>query len=391
MDHWPGLDDAQRLAWLRLIRTRGIGPAVFQDLVNLFGGAQNALENLTEFTAKRGRSLRPMSVENAQEELAAAERAHLHFVALGEPSYPRLLAMSDRPPPLLCMRGNKSEVAQRDGVAIVGSRNASAAGMRFSELLAQHLADQELTVVSGLARGIDTAAHNGALKAGTIAFLAGGLPDIYPPQNEALAARIVDEGGALYSEMPLGWKARAQDFPRRNRLVAGAALGLVVVEAGNRSGTLITAQKALDMGRTLMAVPGFPLDPRSAGTNSLLKEGATLVRSADDVMEELAPQLERGRSAETRSSTPNNLKPVDQRGLDEDHSPRYDEIDAQTDHKLTQALSQTPVSADILSSTTGVALPLVRFWLLEMELAGRVMRGAGDLFSWSDPAQLQGP
>ncbi|MGB3417280.1 MAG: DNA-processing protein DprA, partial [Mesorhizobium sp.] len=280
----PRLSDRQRLAWLRLIRTQNVGPASFRDLINRFGSAETALEMLPELMLSGGlnRLVRIPSTAEAEAEMEAADKAGARFVGVGEPGYPPLLKTMDHPPPLLAMKG-EAAVFDLPAAAIVGARNASLAGIKMARTLAAELGGEGYAIISGLARGIDTAAHQGSLSTGTIGVLAGGLDRPYPPENAGLIEEICDHGGAVITEMPFGWQPRAQDFPRRNRLVAAGALGLVVVEAAKRSGSLISARLAGEMGRLVFAVPGSPLDPRAGGTNGLIKDGATLVTEAADV------------------------------------------------------------------------------------------------------------
>ena len=286
----PRLSDRQRLAWLRLIRTPNVGPASFRDLVNRFGSAEIALEMLPELAISGGaaRIQRIPSLAEAETEMEAARKAGARFVAVGEPDYPPLLRGMEHPPPLLAIKG-QGTVFRLPAVAIVGARNASLAGIKMARTLAAELGARGYGIVSGLARGIDTAAHQGSLASGTVGVLAGGLDQPYPAENIGLCEEIAERGGAILLEMPFGWQPRAQDFPRRNRIVAGMALGLVVVEAAQRSGSLISARLAGEMGRLVFAVPGSPLDPRAGGTNGLLKDGAILVTEAADVMDALAP------------------------------------------------------------------------------------------------------
>lgn len=286
------LSDGQRLDWLRLIRSESVGPRTFRSLVNRFGSAAEALAALPDIARRSGRgSLAICSREAAEKEMAAGARMGVHLVASGEPDYPPALAATADAPPLIGVRGNLSVLAKAK-VGIVGSRNASALGRKFAERLAAGLGEAEFATVSGLARGIDTSAHRASLRTGTIAVLAGGHRRIYPPDNEGLLEELLDHGAAI-SEMPLDWEARARDFPRRNRIVSGLSLGVVVVEAARRSGSLITARFALEQGRDVFAVPGSPLDPRSEGTNDLLHQGAILCRSAQDIIDALRPQIER--------------------------------------------------------------------------------------------------
>jgi DNA processing protein len=287
------LSDEQRLDWLRLIRSDNVGPRTFRDLVNHYGGARAALSALPALARRGGAAgARICSHEDAEQELNAARRQGIEMVALGEPDYPQRLQMIDDAPPLLAVRGKLALLSQAL-VAIVGSRNASAAGVKFTERLARDLGGAGYGIVSGLARGIDAAAHRASLATGTVAVLAGGHARIYPAEHTELLDDIVT-GGAGVSEMPLNWEPRARDFPRRNRLISGLAVGVVIVEAACRSGSLITARLAGEQGREVFAVPGSPLDPRAEGTNGLLKQGATLVTEAADVIAVLEPILGRG-------------------------------------------------------------------------------------------------
>ena len=287
------LTDADRIDRLRLIRCDNVGPRTFRSLLNHFGNARTALERLPDLARRGGaaRSGRICSEEDAQAELAAARKIGVTLVAPGEAGYPPRLATLDDAPPLLGVRG-APDALMRPMIAIVGSRNASGAGLKFAGQLARDLGDAGFVVISGLARGIDQAAHRATIGSGTVAVLAGGHDRIYPPEHEDLLAAMLEHGGAI-SEMPLGHVPRARDFPRRNRLISGASLGVVVVEAAHRSGSLITARMAAEQGREVFAVPGSPLDPRAAGTNDLIKQGATLVTEAADVINAVAPIMER--------------------------------------------------------------------------------------------------
>ena len=289
----PRLSDEERIDWLRLIRSENVGPRTFGTLLRYYGSARSALKALPGL-ASRGGAKHPARItprEEAERELAAMRSFGVRLVGLGEPEYPRALARIDDAPPLIAVHGNAT-LLDRPMVAIVGSRNASAAGAKMAGRLARDLGQAGFAIVSGLARGIDAAAHRASLPSGTIAVLAGGLDCIYPPEHADLLESILVDGVAL-SEMPLGWEPRARDFLRRNRLISGLALGLVVVEAARRSGSLITVRFALEQGREVFAVPGSPLDPRAEGTKGLLKQGATLVTEASDVIAVLEPILGR--------------------------------------------------------------------------------------------------
>src|SRR6266853_600819 len=288
------LTDEQRIDWLRLIRSDNVGPRTVRALINHFGSARLALDRLPDL-ARRGGAPRPgriCSEEDARTELAASKRHGVSLVAPGEAGYPPRLAVLDDAPPLLGVRG-AFEALMRPMIAIVGSRNASGAGLKFAGQLARDLGEAGFVIASGLARGIDQAAHRASLTGGTVAMLAGGHDKVYPHEHEELLGTIIETGGAAISEMPLGHVPRARDFPRRNRLISGAALGVVVVEAAHRSGSLITARMAAEQGREVFAVPGSPLDPRAAGTNDLIKQGATLTTEAADVVRAIEPILER--------------------------------------------------------------------------------------------------
>ncbi|PBC04835.1 DNA-processing protein DprA [Mesorhizobium sp. WSM3860] len=361
----PRLSERQRLAWLRLIRTPNVGPASFRELINRFGSAEAALEMLPELMISGGanRIARIPSAGEAEAELEAARRAGARFVGIGEADYPALLKTLDNPPPLLAVKG-EGAVFRLPAVAIVGARNASLAGIKMARMLAVDLGRDGYAIVSGLARGIDTAAHQGSLSTGTVGVLAGGLDVPYPPENAGLCDDIAERGGAIVSEMPFGWQPRAQDFPRRNRLVAGMALGLVVVEAAQRSGSLISARLAGEMGRLVFSVPGSPLDPRAAGSNALLKDGATLVTEAADILGALAPL------AGTR---PPRTMPLAE-------APDLSAMPPPGDNEradVLEALGPTPIAVDEIIRHTGLSAAQIAMVLLELDLAGRLDRHAG--------------
>ena len=361
------LTDEQRLDWLRLIRSDNVGPRTFRDLVNHSGGARAALEALPALARRGGAAgTRICSREEAEAELKAARARGIEFVAMGEPDYPARLQMIDDAPPLLAVQG-KRDVLTRPLVAIVGSRNASAAGAKFAAVLARQLGDAGYGIVSGLARGIDAAAHRASLTTGTIAVLAGGHDRIYPAEHEELVAALLPEGCAV-SEMPLAWEPRARDFPRRNRLISGLALGVVIVEAARRSGSLITARMAGEQGREVFAVPGSPLDPRAEGTNGLLKQGATLVTEAADVIAVLEPILGR----------PVDIPPAQEPAHDGpmDIEPGNDERS-----RIVSLLGPSPTAIDDLVRLSRTSPAIVRAVLLELEIAGRLERHGGALVS----------
>ncbi len=363
------LTDAQRLDWLRLIRSENVGPRTFRALVNHYGGARAALAALPDLARRGGAAGAPRihPREEAEREIKAAGSLGVSLIALGEPDYPPRLQMIDDAPPLIAVRGKRSALAH-SMIAIVGSRNASAAGAKFAERLARELGEAGFGVASGLARGIDAAAHRASLATGTIAVLAGGQDRIYPPEHAALVDAIVAEG-AVVSEMPLGWEPRARDFPRRNRLISGLALGVVVIEAARRSGSLITARFALEQGREVFAVPGSPLDPRCEGSNNLLKQGATLVTEASDVIAVLRPIL--GRELDLPGQEPEPASPV----------PQATEPGADERARIVALLGPTPVLIDDLVRLAASSPAIVRTVLLELEIAGRLHRHGGSLIS----------
>jgi len=359
------LTDAQRIDWLRLIRSDNVGPRTFRSLINHFGSARMALEQLPEL-ARRGGAARPgriCSEDDARAELAASERLGVHLLAPDEDGYPPRLATLDDAPPLLGVKGAR-DVLMRPVIAIVGSRNASGAGLKFAGTLARDLGEAGFVIASGLARGIDQAAHRASLAGGTVAVLAGGHDKVYPPEHEDLLAAMIDAGGAAISEMPLGHAPRARDFPRRNRLISGMALGVVVVEAALRSGSLITARIAAEQGREVFAVPGSPLDPRAAGTNDLIKQGATLTTEASDVINAVEPIM--GRPLALR-------EPEDE--------PLASEPEAGDRARIVSLLGPSPISLDDLIRMAGTSPAIVRTVLLELELAGRLERHGGGLVS----------
>jgi DNA processing protein len=365
------LNHHQRLAWLRLIRSENVGPATFRALVNEFGGAEAAIAALPLLSRRGGRSdIRLCTEAEAEAELEAAESLGASLVAIGEPGYPPALAQVDSPPPLLYGKG-RLDLADIPIVAIVGARNGSAVGQKFTRQIATDLALEGFVIASGLARGIDTAAHLAALEHGTIAVLAGGIDIVYPPENDDLQ-RAIGERGLLISERSPGFAPRGKDFPRRNRLISGISLGVVVVEAAERSGSLITARLAGEQGREVFAVPGSPLDPRSAGTNNLLKQGAGLVTCARDILEVLAPVLGR----------PPAPPPIELAAADEHRTPEPLPDIRQSERELiVGALGPSPVDIDELIRTTGVATRKVHIVLLELDLAGRLQRHGQQLVS----------
>ena len=360
------LTPAQRIAWLRLIRTENIGPVTFRQLLNRFGLAEAAIAALPDISARAGRPMQPISQSRAEDEMAGLDRYGARMVAQGEAGYPQHLLQISGAPPLLTLAGG-AELDWRRTVGIVGARNASSAGMKMTRVLAADLGAGGYSVVSGLARGIDTAAHRASLESGTIAVLAGGFDRIYPEENIPLAHDILDSGGALLTEMPLGREPRSRDFPRRNRLVSGLSLGVVVVEAAKRSGSLITARLALEQNRDVFAVPGSPLDPRAEGGNLLIQQGARLITSAADIIEVVS-------SADPARHALFEPEWQPDEGGGDQIAPAPDD-----QGKLLQALSTTPVEVDELITQTGIAPQAMQVLLLELDIGGQIEWSSGQL------------
>lgn len=351
------MDDA--IARLRLIRTPSIGPVSYRQLLARFGSAAAALDALPDLARRGGgRVPAPPSIATVERERQLVERLGARLLFLGDRDYPALLAEIDNAPAVLTVRGDLS-LLHRTPVALVGARNASAAACRFARGLAQDLASDGASVISGLARGIDTAAHEGAGEA-TIAVIAGGIDVAYPPGNEALQEWIATQA-LLIAEMPPGTEPRARHFPHRNRIIAGLALGTVVVEAAPQSGSLITARLAGEQGREVMAVPGHPSDPRAQGCNALIRDGATLVQNAADVLEQLRP-------IDARAAV---RAPLGSWGA----PPPEDATDAER-ARIESLLGPVPVAVDELVRQAGCTPAVVQMVLLELELAGRLERHA---------------
>ncbi|KJZ81509.1 DNA transporter [Candidatus Liberibacter solanacearum] len=366
------LTDDQKISWLRLIRSDNIGPATFRDMINYFGSAEQALEMIPELS-QRGdinKKIRIYSKESAEKELEIADAFGAQFVALSEPNYPPALRYIDCPPPLLAIKGNIKAVSGKPSVGIVGTRHPSISGIKFTEKIAREIGSAGYTIVSGLALGIDSAAHRATLKTGTITVMAGGLDCLYPPENRSLLEEIWHEGIAI-SEMPFGWEPRAYDFPRRNRLIVGIGLGLIVVEAAKRSGSLITSRIAGECGRLVFSVPGSPLDPRCEGTNQLIKEGATLVTSSQDVLQMLHSQIEKN-----FFSSPPNTNHI--RDFNVTSYPEYNQNER---IKIAQSLNNVPTHIDDIIQHTGIEAPVVYLVLLELDLAGRLCHHPGGMVS----------
>ncbi|KQW22737.1 DNA processing protein DprA [Afipia sp. Root123D2] len=361
------LTDAQRIDWLRLIRSDNVGPRTFRSLVNHYGSARAALDRLPDL-ARHGGASKPARIcshDEAASEIARGEQMKVALLAPGEDGYPPRLALIDDAPPLLGVRGAR-DIEMQPMIGIVGSRNASGAGLKFAQTLARELADAGFIIASGLARGIDQAAHRIAIQSGTVAVLAGGHDRIYPPEHEDLLLEMIDSGSGAISEMPLGHGPRARDFPRRNRLISGVSLGVVIVEAAHRSGSLITARFANEQGREVFAVPGSPLDPRAAGTNDLIKQGATLTTCAADVIDAVRPIMGR---------------PVELPFNERDDDPIDEEPHADERTRIVDLLGPSPVGIDDLVRMADTSPAVVRTVLLELELAGRLERHGGGMVS----------
>jgi DNA processing protein len=354
------LSDTQRRDWLRLIQSENVGPVAFRQLINRYGGASEAIAALPDLS-KRGGLSRPLRVypaEKAEEHLARAQALGAQFVVPGEEGYPPLLRETDGAPPILCVKGEMN-IAARDCIAIVGARNASAAGRRFARQIAMELGLADYVIASGLARGIDTAAHEAAIERGTAAVMAGGIDYVYPPENAALMAAI-GERGLLLTEMLPGMVPRAEHFPRRNRIISGMSQAVIVVEAAMRSGSLITARLGAEQGREVFAVPGSPLDPRAEGTNRLIRDGATLLMSAQDVIDALARQ------------SPRPARELFLEAGDDQEQP--EDVSNDERKRIIALLSPSPVDIDDLIRESGASPASVVGVLLELELAGKIMR-----------------
>ena len=345
---------------LRLIRTTHVGPVAYRQLLTRFGSAGRALEALPDIAARGGRKrFQPADVRTVQSEADRVARLGAHYCFLGDADYPPLLAQADGAPAAFILRGNLDLAAQRC-VAIVGARNASAAACRFARELSHELARGGVVVVSGLARGIDTAAHVGAGAGSTVAVTGCGIDVVFPPENAELQERIATES-LLITELPPGAEPLARHFPARNRIIAWMSLGTVVVEAAPRSGSLLTARLAGEEGRDVMAVPGFPADPRAQGCNGLIREGATLVQSAQDIIEQIGAIDPR--SVRSPRSSYGSEPPAD--------------LAARERERVLGLMSMSPVPVDELVRQSGLAPALVQTALLELEIAGRLQRHAG--------------
>lgn len=366
------LSDAERLDWLQLIRTPTIGPITFNSLIARYGSAAEALKALPDLSRKAGRmaALKPADRGAAETELAEAERRGARAVALCEPDYPQALTAIADPPPILFLRGHAS-MFEKPAVAVIGARNASGVGRKIARSLAADLGAAGVVIVSGLARGIDGAAHEASLATGAVAVLAGGVDVVYPPEHEELAGRIAKQG-AIVSESPMGHAPSGRDFPKRNRLISGLSRGVVVVEAAAKSGTLITARFALEQGREVFAVPGSPLDPRCQGANRLIREGAILVERAEDVLDVLAQQ-ERGVREDK-----DGLFAWLEEGADREPDPA---AVVTLRRRILEILSFTPLHRDEILREADAPPGLVADALVELTLSGEAVEHEGGRFS----------
>jgi DNA processing protein len=375
------LDPEERLDWLRLCRTETIGPVSFYALLRRFGSARAAIDALPRLHRRSERS-RPVAAPpraEAERELAALARCGGRLVCWGEPLYPSALAAVEDAPPVLARLG-RGELTGAPIVAVVGARNASANGRRLARDIAAGLGEAGIVVVSGMARGIDAAAHIGALPTGSIAVVAGGIDVVYPEENRGLYDALVRQG-VLFAELPPGTEPQARHFPRRNRIISGMSLGVVVVEAAARSGSLITARFALEQGREVFAVPGSPLDPRARGPNDLLRQGATLTENAADILTQLGPAL-RGRAAPPIARS----APAQQAVANAPAMPLLPSTAAPVGDDdavavIVERLGATPVAVDELVRQCQLSASAVASLLLELELAGRIERHPGNLVS----------
>lgn len=359
------LSYAERRDWLRLSRSENVGPATFRSLLNRYGDVSKALAALPDLSAKGGRK-QPIKIygrERAEADLERADALGARFVTWSEADYPTLLHHIDGSPPLICIKGS-TDVLDRPALGIVGARNASALGRKLTRKIAGELGEAGFTVVSGMARGIDTAAHQGSLDHGTVAILAGGIDNIYPPENEDLYHAIARQG-LLISEHTVGTKPQAQNFPRRNRLVSGMSYGVLVIEAAMRSGSLITARLALEQNREVFAVPGNPMDPRAEGTNKLIKDGAVLVQTVQDITDVITPMIS------------DRQMPPDTHLLEQAPGAAgipHPDLSTTDRSRLLDLIGSSAVSIDDLIRESGLDASTVMTALLELELAGSVER-----------------
>jgi DNA processing protein len=363
MSATPAISDNEKLNWLRLSQSENVGPITFYRLIKIYGTATKAIEALPDLSLRGGlrRVLKIYSVEDAEKDFVRAAKLSAHFVASNEKQYPPALKHIAAAPPILCMKGNL-ELSNVPSIGIVGARNASALGLKFTRQIARALGEAGFLVSSGLARGIDTAAHEASVERQTAAIIAGGIDNYYPPENEALQMRIAERGLLITEMMPGTWP-KAEHFPRRNRIISGMSQAIVVVEAALRSGSLITARYAAEQGRDVYAVPGSPLDPRAEGTNKLIRDGADMLTSIDDFIASLG---------QSQAPKPNMLF---EEG--EDFQPLPELSDEKGHDVILNLLSPTAIEMDDIIRESGLRIEQAMGILLELEIAGRIMRHAG--------------
>lgn len=410
------LSEEQKFYWLQLIRTENIGSSTFWSLIKNYQCAKEAIKILPFLTNRFKRDkFKPADPKKIEKEMQEAQKMEVHFVCMGEPEYPTFLKHIDCPPPIISVRGDLS-ILQKTAISIVGSRNSSSLGIYLASSFAKSLSESGFSIVSGFAMGIDTAAHQASLKNGTIAVLAGGVDNIYPPSNKKLYHEILDNGGAFISEMPLSFSPRAVDFPRRNRIIAGLSLGLLVVEAAKKSGSLITARLANEMGRTIFACPGSPMESRSKGTNDLIKSGAILATEPSDIVDVLAPmganefiakksvQSEKNRqlnffkedldknfyeNSEDFFSVPDIL--LDNEKISshffgdenkiEQNTIKFSSFKQEDLERIISALSSTPTDLETIAYCANVSPSQLHTVLFELELSGKITRHINGLVS----------
>jgi DNA processing protein len=358
------LSDKERIDWLRLFRSENVGPITFHRLIQRYGTASAAIDHLPELAARGGRKnpIKLASREVAEKEINALQALGGVLLACCEPDYPEALAATEDAPPVLSVLGRREALHEKRNLAVVGSRNASLNGRQFAEKLARECGAAGFTIVSGLARGIDTAAHKGSIPTGTVAVLGCCISMVYPEENKDLYKQIAEKG-AVVSECPFGTPPAAHQFPKRNRIISGLSEGVVVVEAVQHSGSLITARMALEQGREVFAVPGSPLDPRSAGSNNLLRQGASIAENAQDILNELQGNL--ARFSETSDGITGNLSSANENDVGEARE------------RLLQTLGPTPLRLDDVIRDLNLPVPAILAALLELELAGKAQRQPG--------------
>jgi len=357
------LTDLERRDWLRLARTDQVGPVAFRQLLRRFGSAHAALEALPALALRGGKvKLKIPSISEAEDEIAQAQNMKARLIAWCEPDYPEALTVIEDAPPIITIRGHSSWLHKRS-IALLGAREASAGGRKIADLLARELGEHEIVVTSGLARGIDTAAHQAALSRGTVAVLPGGVDIVYPSENQSLYDHIAEQG-CLLSDQPLGREPYDDLFMRRNRLITGLSLGLVVIEAPREASVLLTAKMALDQGREIFAVPGSPLEPQCAGSNDLLRQGAVLCERADDILTHI-------------QSLPRLLAEPPANDFDAVSAPVDENVLAEGRRKILENLGPTPLSIDELVRICHLSPSVILIVLLELELAGKIERQIG--------------